>query len=118
MEQNPEGLAGLSHRARGLGALSLSLVPPLTSYPGPLPGVASDAIVEMLNDSLPTELGLKGKHQASNASLALQLCFCWLSNQSSNSKPVSGGGSGSAVISAAPFPLTQAFQDGGLEVYT
>jgi folylpolyglutamate synthase len=40
VEQRPEALTGLSRRARELGARSLSLSPPLASYPGPLPGMS------------------------------------------------------------------------------
>ncbi|CAI8026281.1 Folylpolyglutamate synthase, mitochondrial [Geodia barretti] len=96
VEQRPEALTGLSRRARELGASSLSLVPPLASYPGPLP-----------------ELGLKGKHQVPNASLALQLSSYWLQNHSSTqSECVSSGRADSALPTAAPFPLTQEFTDG------
>jgi folylpolyglutamate synthase len=96
VEQRPEALTGLSRRARELGARSLSLSPPLASYPGPLP-----------------DLGLKGKHQVSNASLALQLSSYWLQNHSSTqSECVSSGRADSALPSAAPFPLTQEFTDG------
>jgi folylpolyglutamate synthase len=99
VEQSPEALATLSHRARELGASSFSQVPPLSSYPGPLP-----------------ELSLRGAHQRQNASLAAQLCITWLRNHSSTPEldsSVSGCASAAGTVSvAAPFALTQKFLDG------
>ena len=40
VEQAPEALAALHQRAAELEAHSLSVVPPLSSYPGPTPGVS------------------------------------------------------------------------------
>ena len=39
VEQPPEAMGTLHSRARELGAQSFSVAPPLSSYPGPLPGI-------------------------------------------------------------------------------
>lgn len=38
LDQPPEAMSALFHRARELGAQSLLVVPSLSSYPGPPPG--------------------------------------------------------------------------------
>lgn len=45
VEQPPEAMAALCSRARELRAQALCVAPPLSSYPGPLPGTAALLLV-------------------------------------------------------------------------
>lgn len=70
--QPEEALAVVADRAREIKA-PLQVVPLLELYPGKLP-----------------ELGLEGKHQHLNASLALQLCTTWLNRTHNKNKTIEG----------------------------
>eukprot|EP00118_Oscarella_pearsei_P021422 m.240249 g.240249 ORF g.240249 m.240249 type:complete len:144 (+) comp40193_c0_seq48:689-1120(+) len=61
IQQEAGGMDVIAERATELGT-SICVTPNLSDYPGPLP-----------------ELGLAGEHQQLNVTLALQLCWSWLS---------------------------------------
>lgn len=114
--QPPEAMEALAYRASELGAKSLHLAPPLTSYPGPLPGQKHGQIyiLEMMN-WFSVELGLRGNHQHCNASLAAQLSHIWLQKyltsfaSSLSTQPSTSDG---AIPMAQSFVLTKEFRDG------
>ncbi|KAM3599592.1 uncharacterized protein V6R79_008226 [Siganus canaliculatus] len=65
-------------------------------------GVCPD-LDEYLTDSEPLHLGLAGRHQHSNASLALQLCHTWLQRRYPPDKAVSSTCAENSSLHVLPF---------------
>jgi len=90
--QEPEGLQALANRAEERHT-TLQLVPPLESYPGGeildmgwLPCSCSPFLHSTC--SPPLALGLHGKHQRTNAALAMALCRTFIQTRFNLSPPL------------------------------
>ncbi|XP_062515089.1 folylpolyglutamate synthase, mitochondrial-like isoform X2 [Corticium candelabrum] len=101
VNQEVGGMNILCERAAEIGAV-LSVAPDLSCYPGPLP-----------------DLGLSGKYQETNATLALQLCNTWIQmnrkrpyNCHHDGMPSSIGTEANAITTAPVFDITKEFRLG------
>ena len=112
VEQPPEALKALCHRADELKAQPLVVIPPLSSYSGPPPGIVIAISLLAVVYYITVALSLRGKHQATNASLAAQLCHTWLQKHLPSQETSSIVSTAGTVPTAKPFELTQQFREG------